>query len=107
MIEFLYFLGYLFGVALIGFAVAAVVNLIKVYYPYRRCSFNEETNTYDEPGKWVVIEFEISELWKRMLPSQFFKFLKKCYFSKKKAQRFCDWKNAPDIDFGGVLKMKF
>ena len=73
---------------------------MKVYYPYRQCPFNEETNTYDEPGKWVVTEFEISELWKRMSESDFFKFLKKCYFSKKKAQLFCDWKNVvPDINF--------
>lgn len=73
---------------------------MKVYYPYRRCHFNEETNTYDEPGKWVVTEFEISELWKRMSGHDFFKFLKKCYFSKKKAQLFCDWKKVvPDIDF--------
>ena len=50
---------------------------MKVYYPYRRCPFNEETNTYDEPGKWVVTEFEISELWKRMSGPDFFKFLKK------------------------------
>ena len=66
---------------------------MKVYNPYRRWPFNEETNTYDEPSKWVVTDFEISELWKRMLPSQFFNFLKKCFVSKKKAQRFCDLKN--------------
>lgn len=81
---------------------------MKVYYPYRRCEFNDELGKYEEPGKYVVTEFDIVELWKRiMMPSQFFKFLKKCYFSKKKAQQFCDWKNAPDIDFGGVLQIKF
>lgn len=79
---------------------------MKVYYPYRCCEFNDELHKYEEPGKYVVTEFDVVELWKRMLPSQFFKFLKKCYFSKKKAQRFCDWKNAPDIDFGGVLQIK-
>ena len=41
----------------------------------------------------VVTEFEISELWKRMSGTDFFKFLKKCYFSKKKAQLFCDVEN--------------
>ena len=80
---------------------------MKVYYPYKRCEFNDELCKYEEFGKYVITEFDIVELWKRMLPSQFLKFLKKCYFSKKKAQQFCDWENAPDIDFGGVLKMKF
>ena len=80
---------------------------MKVYYPYKRCEFNDELYKYEESGEYVVTEFDISELWKRMLPSQFFKFLKKCYFSKKKAQQFCDWKNAPDIDFGGVFQIKF
>ena len=81
---------------------------MKVYYPYKRCEFNNELCKYEEPGKYVVTEFNIVEFWKRiMLLLQFFKFLKKCYFSKKKARQFCDWKNASDIDFGGVLKMKF
>ncbi len=80
---------------------------MKVYYPYKRCEFNDELGKYEEPGKYVITEFDTIELWKRiMLPSQFFEFLKKCYFSKKKAQQFCDWKNAPDIDFGGVLQIK-
>lgn len=79
---------------------------MKVYYTYQRCQFNEETNTYVEPCKWVVTEFDISELWKRMRELDFFRFLKKCYFSKKKAQRFCDCKNAQDIDFDGVLEIK-
>ena len=80
---------------------------MKVYYPYRRCEFNEELCKYEEPGKYVVTDFDVIELWKRMREPDFFRFLKKCYFSKKKAQQFCDWKNAPDIDFCGVLKMKF
>ena len=80
---------------------------MKVYYPYRRCEFNDELGKYEEPGKYVVTDFDVIELWKRMLPSQFFNFLKKCYFSKKKAQQFCDCKNAPDIVFGGILEMKF
>ena len=71
---------------------------MKVYYPYKRFEFNDELYKYEESGEYVVTEFDISELWKRMLPSQFFKFLKKCYFSKKKAQQFCDWKNA-DVYF--------
>ena len=73
---------------------------MKVYYSYKRCEFNDELCKYEESGKYVVTEFNTVELWKRMLPTDFFKFLKKCYFSKKKAQRFCDWKNAQDIDFG-------
>lgn len=80
---------------------------MKVYYPYKRCEFNDELGKYEEPGKYVVTDFDVIELWKRMPSYFFFKFLKKCYFSKKKAQQFCDWKNAPDIDFGGVIKMKF
>ena len=80
---------------------------MKVYYPYKQCAFNDELCKYEEPGKYIVTEFDTVELWKRMLPLQFFKFLKKCYFSKKKAQQYCDWKNTPDIDFGGVLKIKF
>lgn len=80
---------------------------MKVYYPYKRYEFNDELGKYEEPGKYVVTDFDVIELWKRMPSYFFFKFLKKCYFSKKKAQQFCDWKNAPDIDFGGVLKMKF
>ena len=58
-------------------------------------------------GEYIVTEFRLGELWKRMDEISLLKFLKKCYFSKKKAQQFCDWENAPDINFGGVLKMKF
>ena len=66
---------------------------MKVYYPYKRCEFNDELGKYEEPGKYVVTEFDTIELWKRMSSYFFFKFLKKCYFSKKKAQQYCDLKN--------------
>lgn len=66
---------------------------MKVYYTYKRCEFNDELDKYEEPGKYVVTEFDTIELWKRMSPADFFKFLKKCYFSKKKAQQYCDWEN--------------
>ena len=68
---------------------------MKVYYPDKQY------------GTYVVTEFRLSELWERMAVDDFFKFLKKCYFSKKKCQTFCDWENAPDVDFGGILQLKF
>jgi len=69
---------------------------MKVYYPNK------------EFGQYVPIEQDLLLLWKiRLSVRHFIDHLKKCYFSKKKAQRFCDWENTPDVDFGGVLKMKF
>lgn len=67
---------------------------MKVYYPDKQYR------------QYVVTEFSIRELWKRMNVIELFKFLKKCYFSKKKCQQFCDWENAPDIDLGGILQIK-
>lgn len=67
---------------------------MKVYYPDKQYC------------QYVVTEFSLRELWKRMEIIDLFKFLKKCYFSKKKCQQFCDWENAPDIDFGGILQIK-
>lgn len=68
---------------------------MKVYYPDKQY------------GEYVVTEFNLVELWKRMDEISLLKFLNKCYFSKKKCQQYCNWKNAPDIDFGGVLQIKF
>lgn len=67
---------------------------MKIYYPDKQYTV------------YKVAEFTIFELWKRMSVVDFFKFLKKCYLSKKKCQQFCDWENAPDIDLGGVLQVK-
>ena len=67
---------------------------MKVYFPDKQY------------GKYVVAEFKLGELWKRMDEISLLKFLKKCYFSKKKCQQFCDLENTPDIDFGGVLQIK-
>ena len=68
---------------------------MKIYYPDKQY------------GTYKVVEFKTFELWKRMSPIDFFRFIKKCYISKEKCQRFCDWKNAPDVGFGGVLQFKF
>ena len=68
---------------------------MKIYYPGKEC------------GQYVVIEQNLFVLWKINNVSDFFKYLKKCYFSKKRCQQYCDWENTPDMDFGGVLKIKF
>ena len=68
---------------------------MKIYYP------DKQYDTYK------VVEFKTFELWKRMSPIDFFSFIKKCYISKEKCQQFCDWENAPDVDFGGILQLKF
>ena len=70
----------------------------------------EQMNVYypsKEHGQYVVVKQNLFVLWKIHNISDFFKHLKKCYFSKKKCQQFCDWENAPDVDFGGILQLKF
>lgn len=69
---------------------------MKVYYPNK------------EFGKYVPIEQDLWLLWKiRPSVQHFIDHIKKCYFSKKKCQQYCDWENAPDIDLGGILQIKF
>ena len=67
---------------------------MKVYFPNKQY------------GKYIVAEFNLGELWNRMDEISLLKFLKKCYFSKKKCQQYCDAENAPDIDCGGILQIK-
>ncbi len=69
---------------------------MKVYYPNK------------EFGQYVPIEQDLLVLWKiRPNVRHFIDHIKKCYFSKKKCQQYCDWENAPDIDLGGILQIKF
>lgn len=63
---------------------------MKIYYPDKQY------------GNYVVTEFSLGELWKRMDEISLIRFLKKCYLSKKKCQQFCDFENAPDMNLGGL-----
>lgn len=52
-----------------------------IYYP------NEQY------GTWIVSEFKIVELWKRMDTLSLIRFLKKCYKKKHRCQDYCDKMN--------------